>query len=281
MVSYIDKIAEKITKISFLVLILFGATSVLASPEKGLSIHLNPTIVGHFMGIPITNTLITVWFVMLFLVVLSLYIRTNIQMVPSKIQLIFEEMIGYVYNYVAETLESPKLAKKVFPLIMTIFIFILVANWIGLVPGIASIGFYEIKNGIEEFVPILYPANTDLNVTIALAIIVFFSIEIIGISMLGVIKYGRKFINFSSPLAFVIGIIELISEIARLISFSFRLFGNIFAGKTLMLVAIAFVPYILPVPVLAFEVFVGFIQAFIFAILTLFFIKIAIAEPQH
>ncbi|HMO78115.1 MAG TPA: F0F1 ATP synthase subunit A, partial [Candidatus Paceibacterota bacterium] len=81
-------------------------------------------------------------------------------------------------------------------------------------------------------------------------------------------------------LAFVIGLIELISELARLIFFSFRLFGNIFAGKTLLVVIIFFVPYIVPVPLYAFEVFVGFIQAFIFAILTLFFIKIAIAEPH-
>ena len=83
------------------------------------------------------------------------------------------------------------------------------------------------------------------------------------------------------PLAFVIGIIELLSELARLISFSFRLFGNIFAGKTLLLVVMFLAtPYLLPVPLLAYELFVGFIQAFIFAILTLFFIKLAIEEPH-
>jgi F-type H+-transporting ATPase subunit a len=97
---------------------------------------------------------------------------------------------------------------------------------------------------------------------------------------LGLFKYGGKFINFHSPLGFVIGLIELISEIARLISFSFRLFGNIFAGKTLLVVVMFFVPYVLPVPLLAFEVFVGFIQAFIFSILTLFFIKLAVTEPH-
>lgn len=99
--------------------------------------------------------------------------------------------------------------------------------------------------------------------------------------MLGLFKYGGKFINFHSPLAFVIGLIELLSELARLISFSFRLFGNIFAGKTLLLVIMFLTtPYILPVPLIAYEFFVGFIQAFIFAILTLYFVKLAIEAPH-
>ncbi len=112
------------------------------------------------------------------------------------------------------------------------------------------------------------------------AIVAFFTIEIAGVLAIGLFKYTHKFLNFSSPLAFVIGLIELISELARLISFSFRLFGNIFASKTLLLVIMFFVPYILPVPILAFEVFVGFIQAFVFAVLTLFFIKLATEEPH-
>jgi F-type H+-transporting ATPase subunit a len=164
---------------------------------------------------------------------------------------------------------------------MTLFIFILTLNWIGLLPGVNAIGIYKESHGELGLVPFLYPANTDLNITIGFAIVAFFAIEIIGIAMLGFWKYGRKFINFSSPLNFLIGIIELFSELARLISFSFRLFGNIFAGKTLILIAIFFVPFILPVPLLAFEMFVGLIQAFIFAVLTLFFIKLAIQEPEH
>jgi F-type H+-transporting ATPase subunit a len=115
---------------------------------------------------------------------------------------------------------------------------------------------------------------------LAFAIIAFLTIEMAGIVALGTFRYLGKFFNFHSPLAFIIGIIELISEIARLISFSFRLFGNIFAGKTLIVVIMFFVPYLVPVPLLAFEVFVGFIQAFIFSVLTLFFIKLAVATPH-
>jgi F-type H+-transporting ATPase subunit a len=163
---------------------------------------------------------------------------------------------------------------------MTIFLFILSLNWVGLLPGVDSIGIMKEVHGEEKLIPFLHPANTDLNITISFALIAFFAIEIIGIMTLGFFKYGSKFINFSSPLAFLIGIIELFSELARLVSFSFRLFGNIFAGKTLLVIAMFFVPFILPVPILAFELFVGFIQAFIFAVLTLFFIKLAIAEPH-
>ncbi len=247
-----------------------------AAEHSGISIHLAPEVVGHLWGIPVTNTLLTVWLVMAILIGVAFLVRKNLRLVPSGFQLMFEEVVGYVYNYVAEVLEEEKLARKVFPLILTIFIFILAINWIGLLPGVTSIGFYE----GEKFVPLLYPGNTDLNVTIAFAVIAFFTIEIAGVAMLGFWKYAGKFVNFKSPLQFLIGIIELFSEVARLISFSFRLFGNIFAGKTLILIALFFVPLVIPVPLLAFEIFVGFIQAFIFAILTLFFIKLATEAPH-
>jgi F-type H+-transporting ATPase subunit a len=98
--------------------------------------------------------------------------------------------------------------------------------------------------------------------------------------MLGFFKYAGKYVNLKSPVGFAVGIIELISNLGRLISFSFRLFGNIFAGEVMILVASFFLPYLLPVPLMAFEMFVGLIQAIVFAMLTLFFIKLAIAEPH-
>jgi F-type H+-transporting ATPase subunit a len=177
----------------------------------------------------------------------------------------------------SDVLESRKLALTYFPVVITIFIFVLALNWIGLLPGVTAVGLTDAEG---HFTPLLYPANTDLNITIAFAIVAFLTIEIAGMVALGTFKYIGKFINFHSPLAFIIGLIELISEMARLVSFSFRLFGNIFAGKTLLVVVMFFVPYIAPVPLYAFELFVGFIQAFVFAVLTLFFIKLAVAEPH-
>jgi F-type H+-transporting ATPase subunit a len=106
-------------------------------------------------------------------------------------------------------------------------------------------------------------------------------IEVTGVAVIGFFKYFKKFFNTSSVIGFVVGIIELISEVVRLISFSFRLFGNIFAGDVLIMAAIFFLPYIAPVPFMLYEVFVGFIQAAIFSLLTLFFIKLAVMEPHE
>ncbi len=251
-----------------------------AASEGGIAIHLSAPVLGHFFGIPLTSTMIMVWCTILVLTLFAISCRRSLALVPGKGQVIVETLIGGAFEYVADVLESRELARKFFPLVMTFFIFILALNWLGLFPGVDSIGIYTTSHGEHALVPFLHPANTDLNITIGLAIVAFVCIELAGIVLLGLFKYGGKFINFSSPLNFLIGIIELFSELARLISFSFRLFGNIFAGKTLIVIAMFFVPFILPVPLLAFEMFVGFIQAFIFAVLTLFFIKLAIQEPH-
>ncbi len=253
--------------------------------EEGISIHLAPDIVGTVFGMPITSTLLTVWLTMAVLIALAFLIRSKLSLVPGKLQIVAESLIGAVHSYMADVLESKKLATKFFPLVMTIFIFVLTMNWMGLMPFIDAVGIHTEAEThgevVAKFVPFFHPPATDLNITIAFAIVAFVAIELAGVAMLGFWKYAGKFINFKSPLAFVIGLIELLSEVARLISFSFRLFGNIFAGKTLLLVIMFLTtPYILPVPLIAYEFFVGFIQAFIFAILTLYFIKLAIEEPH-
>ncbi len=255
-------------------------TAYAAEEGGGIAIHLAPDVLGYVFGIPITSTLLMTWFVMVLLVIMAVLLKKNMKLIPSKFQSVMELMIGGAFDYISEALESKELAKRYFPLIMTIFVFILALNWVGLLPGVDSIGIMKEYHGEEKLIPFLHPANTDLNITIAFALIAFFFIEIAGILALGFIKYGSKFINLKSPLGFLIGIIEFISELARLISFSFRLFGNIFAGKTLLVIAIFFAPFIIPVPILAFEMFVGLIQAFIFAVLTLYFTKLAIAEPH-
>jgi F-type H+-transporting ATPase subunit a len=122
--------------------------------------------------------------------------------------------------------------------------------------------------------------NADLNIPLALAIISFLTIEISGIAYLGFLKYAGKFVNFKSPIDFAIGLLEIIGNFARLVSLSFRLFGNILAGHLLIIVLMFFVPLLLPLPFMAFEVFVAVMQAAIFALLTLFFIKLSIDEPH-
>lgn len=247
----------------------------------GLSIHLAPEVIGYLGSLPITNTILTAWLVVALILVCVFLFRTRYALVPTRGQIIVESVVGGAFEYVAQTLESRAHARVFFPLIMTIFIFILALNWVGLLPGVGSVGFFQEHDGYAKLVPMFYPANTDLNITLAFALVAFVTIEVAGVALLGILKYGGKFVTFKSPLAFVIGLIELIGEIARLISFSFRLFGNIFAGKTLLAVAIFFAPFVVPIPILAFEVFVGFIQALVFAVLTLFFIKLAITEHSE
>ncbi len=245
--------------------------------EHGIAIHLTPPVVTHIGDLAISSTLITSWVVVIVLIVLALYLNGKLSLVPGRLQAVCEAAIGGGYAYVAETLEDDTLARRYFPLLATIFFYILVSNWIGLLPGVTSIGYWGAGHGGEHaLIPFFYPVNTDLNVTVALALISFVAIEFAGIMALGVWKYGHKFINFSSPLQFFIGVIELISELGRLLTFSFRLFGNIFAGKALILVALFFLPYVIPVPLMAYELVVGFLQAVVFALLTLFFIKLAV-----
>ena len=244
--------------------------------EEGIHVVLAPEQLGSFFGIPLTNTLLMSWVVIAVLSIIAVVIGSRLKMTPSRPQVLFESLVEFVYDYVAETLESRDLARRFFPLLTTIFLFIFTSNILEFTPGIGSLG---LMHG-SEFLPLLRSVNTDLNVTLTLAIISFLVIEITGILVVGAWKYAGKFLNFHSPIGFFVGIIEFFSEIARIVSFSFRLFGNIFAGEVLILVVVYFLPYIGPVPVMAFEVFVGFVQAAIFALLTLFFIKIAIAEPH-
>lgn len=252
-----------------------GTNVAEAATNEGLSIHMGPSVLGHFFGFPITNTLLVSWIAMAILIGITLVVRMNLSLVPGKLQSVVESVIGFAYSYVHDVLESESLTRRFFPIIMTIFLFILTVNWFSLLPGIEGILFTPESSGHGAAVALFHSATADLNATLAIAIAALITIEFAGIATLGFFKYGAKFINFSSPLKFAVGVIELISEISRLISFSFRLFGNIFAGKTLLLVAATFVPLILPVPLIGFEMFVGLIQAFVFAMLTLFFIKAA------
>ncbi len=237
---------------------------------------------GTFAGIPITNTLITSWIVMAVLISLAFIVGRNPKLIPGKLQILLEETITFIKNFVQETLENESVARRFLPLLITLFLFIATANVLEFTPGIGSIG---IHHG-EEFIPLLRSMNTDLNVTLAFAFVAVIAIEIAGVITLGLVKYGGKFINFSGHsigerlLNFTVGLIELVSEISRLVSFSFRLFGNIFAGEILLTVATYFAPYILPSGLMVFELFVGFVQGAVFSLLTLFFIKLAIAEPH-
>lgn len=248
--------------------------------EGGIHIHLAPEELFSLWGFAVTNTLFTAIIVAALLAIAAYFVGRNLTLVPSKIQLFFEAVIGFTLTYMEEVLENKELARKYLPLVLTLFLFIMLVNLLGLLPGVGSIGLLEGEGEGKKLVSFLYPSATDLNFTLALTVIAFIAIEIAGVTTIGFLKYANKFVTFKSAIGFFVGIIELISEIARLITYSFRLFGNIFAGKVLILIATFFVPFILPVPLMVYEVFVGVIQAVVFAVLTVVFIKIAVTEAE-
>jgi len=212
------------------------------------------------------------------LIILGIWGGWKPKLVPSKKQNIFELIIETVYDFLADVWGEKNKAKKYFAFLATFFLFILISNWFGLIPGVGTVGFYE---NHEEFVPFLRSLNSDLNATIAWAVISVLTTQVAGIVTLGLAKHMGKYFNFKSPIGFFVGLLELISEISKLISFSFRLFGNVFAGEVLLVVMMFLVPFILPLPFFMLEMFVGLIQALVFTTLTLVFLKVATSEEIH
>jgi F-type H+-transporting ATPase subunit a len=171
---------------------------------------------------------------------------------------------------------SRKRAEQYLPIIATLFLFIIASNWFGILPGVSAFGFFTNVEGHAVLVPFLRSAGSDLNVTLALGIVAMILVNVSGVGALGFLAHLHKFFTFQNPIQFFVGILELLSEFAKIISFSFRLFGNVFAGEVLLVIVGSLAPYGAPVPFLLLEVFVGFVQALVFAMLTMVFISIAV-----
>lgn len=236
-------------------------------------------------GLPVTNALLIGFLVSIFLILLTQIVVRKLVLVPHGAQNVLEVVFEGLFSFMEDVFGDKSLTKRFFPLIATIFLFVLVSNWVGLLPGAGTVGLAHLQDGHSTIIPFLRSTSADLNFTIALSLIVVFTIQFSGIATLGIIKYGKKF--FVSPfhkpygLGTVMGLLELVSEFAKLLSFSFRLFGNVFAGEILLIVMLHLVPYFIPLPFLFLEVFVGFIQAAVFAMLTLVFLKMAMMEAEH
>lgn len=234
----------------------------------------------EFFGLPITNTLLMGWAVVALLGGAGFFIFKKISPVPSLLQNILELVTEKFLDAMEGMFGSREHAEKYFPIVATIFLFILASNWLGIFPGIGSVGLYEAREGKTVFVPLFRSAASDLNFTLALAISTVVLINVFGVAALGFWKHLNRFFNIKNPIDFFVGILEFISEIAKMISFAFRLFGNVFAGEVLLIITAFLVPYFVPVPFLALEIFVGFIQALVFAMLTMVFISIAVAQSH-
>ncbi|WP_299644184.1 F0F1 ATP synthase subunit A [uncultured Chloroflexus sp.] len=263
-------------------------------------------------GFPITNSFVVTIIIDILVIALAFAATRNLQMVPRGLQNVMEFILETLYNLFRNI--NAKYVATAFPLVATIFLFVLFGNWFGLLPGVGSIGVChekKEKHGVvtEERLAIAGPASVlaaeseemydtcawqgkkliplfrapaaDLNFTFAIAIISFVFIEYWGFRALGP-GYLKKFFNLNGIMSFV-GIIEFISELVKPFALAFRLFGNIFAGEVLLVVMAFLVPLLLPLPFYGFEVFVGFIQALIFALLTYAFLNIAVTghDEEH
>lgn len=235
----------------------------------------------HIGPLPVTNSLLVTWITIAIFLIIGILVRLKIRIVPTGLQNIMEMILEFFYKMVTDVFESEEKARKYFPLVMTIFLFVLCINWMGLLPGFGSIGFHRLEHGHDTFVPLFRGAAADLNTTLALALISVFMIQVFSIQSLGFKGFLGRFIKLKNPIMFFVGVLELIAELAKIISFSFRLFGNIFAGEVLLVVMLTLTKFIVPVPFLFLEIFVGLIQALIFSLLTLFFIKIAVTAEEH
>lgn len=241
-----------------------------AASTHGPHISIKAETLFKVFNFSITNALFTSWIVVLLLIIVALLYGRN-KSVTNILNLILKPVYGLFASVFGDKIEA------FFPLVMTYFLYILSLNWLGLLPGVGTIMF-KVHN---EMVPILRAGTADLNMTLAFGFMSIFMVQFYAVKYLGLAKYLKKFFNFANPIHAFVGILELISEFSKAISFSFRLFGNIFAGEVLLTVVAFLVPVLASFPFLLFEFFVGFIQALVFSMLSSIFISVAIADHGH
>jgi len=250
-------------------------------------------------GFNVTNSLINSWVVVFILVIFAIIIAKGLKRIPKGIQNAFEIIIEGAMDMADSVTGDRKKTLKIFPFVFIVFLFILINNWLGLLPGIGTIGFIEEGHGVSVFIPFFRGGTADLNTTLALALFAVIGSNIFGIFIVGAWKHFNKYINlkvlaeipkkirkeptiiFINPIKFFVGLIEIIGEVAKIASLSFRLFGNIFAGEVLLSSMAVIFAFVLPIPFMFLEIVVGLIQALIFAMLMLVYFTIASTAEEH
>ncbi len=234
----------------------------------GHEIVLTPEVLGHIGPLPVTNTLLVSWFVMAVLILTALVIKFSVKIIPGGFQNFMEMIIDTGYQTVADLAHSK--AKVFFPWVMTFFLFILVANLLGLFPGFTTITFTP--EGESSPVPFLRSINSDLNMTLSLALLSVVVTHIFAIKFLGIKNYLKKWFSLEMFGVFLfVGLLEIVSEFTKIVSLSFRLFGNIFAGEVVLGTVSSIFAFIVPLPFMFLELIVAFVQAAVFMMLTLVF----------
>ena len=256
-------------------------------------------VVFHLLGFPITNSIITAWLSIILLVGISYAVTRRLKLIPTRLQSLLEAALGWLLNFCQEV-AGEKNGRRFFPVVATIFLFVITNAWLSLLPGFGSI---LVTTAEGETVHLLRGANTDINLPLALALVSFIFVEYWGITSLGGLRYLRKFVNvgqffqgigqllrgrlrtgltgmFNGAINIFVGVLETLSELIRIVSFTFRLFGNMTAGEILLLIVAFLVPWVLVLPFYGLELLVGFVQALIFGGLTLVFATIAVTHHE-
>ena len=231
--------------------------------------------IGQFV---VTNTLLTSVLSTFLLFILAIIATRKLSNRPSLFQNLVELTIEDLYK-VNEGI-SGKNTRLIFPWFATFFLFILVSNWMGLLPGFGTVGFFQHEHGKDVFIPLLRPANTDLNMTLGLALVSLVATHTLSISTLGIKEYISRFVSFN-PLNLFVGLLEIISEFTKVASLSLRLIGNVFAGEAVLVTTASFLAFLIPLPFIILEVVVGLVQALIFAMLTMVFMTILMTSHEH
>ncbi len=250
----------------------------------------------HLFGFPVTNSIIGAWLTMVFLVVFSYVITRRMKIVPGRLQGAFEALLGWLHD-LCRRVAGEENGRRFFPVVATIFLFVAFNAWLSLIPGFGSIW---VTNAEGEQVHLLRGASTDINLPLALALVSFIFVEYFGLKSRG-IRYLGKFLNvghflgsigqivkgrirsglgglFTGVIHIFVGFLEALSELVRIVSFTFRLFGNMTAGEILLLIAAFLVPWVFAIPFYGLELLVGFVQALIFGGLTLVFLTLAVSH---
>jgi len=251
-------------------------------------------VVFRLFGFPITNSIIGAWITIIFLVGFSYAVSRRMKLIPSRLQSLFESFLGWLYNF-CQSVAGEENGRRFFPVVATIFLFVAFNAWLSLLPGFGSITVHTAEGEAH----LLRGANTDINMPLALALMSFVFVELFGLRG-GGIRYLGKFVNvgpffrslsqvfrgrvraglsglITGVINIFVGFLETLSELVRIVSFTFRLFGNMTAGEILLLIAMFLIPWIFALPFYGLELLVGFVQALIFGGLTLVFLTVAVA----
>ncbi len=224
------------------------------------------------------NTLLATLLVDAVILLLVLAVRRRIALVPGRFLQVVEGIVDY-FRVTVEQVAGAR-AATIFPWVTIFFIYIVINNLMGLVPGFGSVGFFRAgENGGQHLVPILRGATADLNTTLALAIVSVLATHVLAIRTTGVVTYLKRFFALN-PIFLFVGLLEIVQELTKFISFSFRLFGNISGGEIVLSTIARMFAFVLPIPILALEILVSVVQAAVFALLTMAFMAI-LTEPSH